>query len=462
MFMLAAPFAAALAVLASCSAEPAPSPPATTRTLTVLSPHSDQIRASFGAAFARWHREVHNTEVEIDWIARGTPRCVKYVEDCYLLPREVAPSRRPDVLFGGGVGDHRYLAERGRCVPLQLDLPAERIPSNVGGIPMRDDKGRWYATGLTSFGILYNKADCEGRGIEPPSTWADLADPRFQGWLAVAGPDVSGTSRQCLMLVAHQHGWDKGWDIITRILANARTLVSQSSIALGQVESGESLATFSTNFDGQARAVASDGRLEYIDPPNGTALMPDIISVIECGRERELARRFVTFCLSPAGQALWGVREECRRSYAPTLYYYPLDRTLYAERGDDLAVANNPIANPVGQHLDPVRSEALAATVVPLVQAACGDNHLLLQAGWEKIIDKGMPDDALTDLTAPPFDEATAIDMGRRYSAVDRLTAAMLLEEWSQVFNEKYENVLQCLNADATAALNPPPPRPRG
>ncbi len=149
-----------------------------------------------------------------------------------------------------------------------------------------------------------------------------------------------------------------------------------------------------------------------------------------------------------------------RRAGALTLYYYPLDRTLYTARGDELAVTNNPIENPIGQHLDPVRSEELAATIVPLVQAACNGNHLLLQSAWEKIINNGMPRDALTDLTAPPFDEAMAVDMGRRYSAADPLTAAMLLEEWSHLFNAKYKQVLQSLHADITAALHAIPPHP--
>ena len=452
--------AAASSAMVSC--EPQPARPQTTpaKTLTILSPHGADIRASFEAAFAKWYRQEHRTDVEIVWIVRGTPKCVDYVEDYHVLPREAAPARAPDVLFGGGVRDHRLLAERGRSLPLQIDVPVDRIPAEIAGVPMRDGEGRWFATGLTSFGILYNQRACQGRRIDPPSSWSDLGDPRFRGWLALAGPDVSGSTRQCLMVIVQQHGWDKGWDIITRTLANARTLVAGSPVALGQVESGESLAAFASNFDGQARATGSDGSLRYIDSPQGTALTPDIVSVLQCASDAELARRFVEYCLSPEGQALWGLREERRRSYAPTLYYYPIDRTLYAQRGDDLAVVKNPIEGPVGFRLDPAASEEQAAAIVPLVLAACGENHLLLQRVWKAIIEAGMPAETTVELTSPPFDEQVALELGRRFAAADRVESALMIEELAGTFKSKYERALRAVNASTTAGLSPASPQP--
>src|SRR5690606_6693288 len=97
---------------------------ASVRTLIVVTPHVEQIRAEFSAAFDAWHRRRHGEAVHIDWRAGGgTSEIVKQLEAQYTaairnglirIDDAGAPAAEPgvigfDLVFGGGSYDHGRL-----------------------------------------------------------------------------------------------------------------------------------------------------------------------------------------------------------------------------------------------------------------------------------------------------------------------------------------------------------------
>jgi len=327
-------------------------------------------------------------------------------------------------------------------VAIKLDDVLADIPTEIDGLPTRDADGRWYATGLSSFGILYNQAACEARAIEPPTVWQDLAHPRFRSWIGMANPAYSGSTRECLLLILQQQGWEQGWATIIRILANTRALVDRSLVALHQVETGVSLATFAVNFDGMALAAESDGTLLYLNPPEQTAANPNAVSVLKTCSDQQLARDFVRFCLSEDGQKLWGLEAQKRGGFGETLYHYPINPRIYEDFADQLVLKENPLKERFGVRIDPEQRAENAVALLPLVQAACGENHVLLQQAWDAVVQAGLPAAALSELTALPFPEQGLVEMGREYQAADPAAAAKMLSEWSATFKAKYEHAL--------------------
>jgi len=291
-------FLAAWAGCAKESSVEASSGDASPRHLTVITPHNAPIREAIESGFSDWYRAKQDRHVNIDWIVRGTPRCLEYVEKVFTAPGETARQKRPDLMFGGGIADHKILADRGWCRPLALEDDLAGIPSEVQGLPTRDPEGRWFATDLSSFGIVYHDELCRQRGIAPPLTWQDLAEPRFRSWVGVADPTASGSHAQCFMLILQKDGWDKGWATIIRVLANARALVGGSSDALHQVESGVFLAGFAVSFDGLALMDKTGGAVKYVSPGKATAITPGVTSVLRTAADVSLAEDFVRYCLS--------------------------------------------------------------------------------------------------------------------------------------------------------------------
>ncbi|MBU0637649.1 MAG: ABC transporter substrate-binding protein [Planctomycetes bacterium] len=417
------------------------SQPAVRKQLTIITPHSKKIRDAFEVEFSNWHNVHRGSYVSVDWIATGTPKCVEYITSVFRSTGEGGPSKAPDIMFGGGIADHLILAERGysrKVGSVRSDLPAE-----VSGLSARDPESRWFATGLTTFGIVFNQAACEQRGIAPPTTWADLADPRFFGWIGLADPMGSGSNRQCLNLMLQKVGWQEGWATTIRLLANARALLDSSRSVLEAVDRGVFLAAFAVNFDGLDLAEASGGRVRYINPPGATAVTPEVLSVLRCARDRQLAEDFLNFCLSDEGQVLWGVRSDQRASYGRTLHHYPVAPNVYTEYAGKLAVDENPFETDFGLKLDLEGSRRRTAILKPLMLAATGDNHILLQRAWEEVINAGTPAEALMELTTPPFSEEEAYALGQQYQEANEAEASRLMAEWSQAFASRYERVLE-------------------
>ena len=410
--------------------------------LAVLTPHNETICKAFSAGFSSWYVENRGARVHISWIQRGTPQCLEYVRAIPEMRNQVADYENPDVLFGGGVAIHDVLAEEGFCRTAELGELIKRIPAEVHGVSTRHPENRWFTTGLSSFGILYNEQACAQRGIAAPTTWEDLADPRFSGWIGLANPAASGSNLQCMNLILQHQDWDAGWGLILRTLANARALDTNSSDVLTQVKSGVFLAAFAVNFDGMALAANSSG-LKYIDPPQATAVTPDIISILSTTQDMDLAEDFLRFTLSEEGQALWGVAREHRKQHGDTLYHYPIDPAVYEKYADKLAVTKNPLTTSFGLQVDSEMAMRHGAILKWMVPAACGGNHIQLQKAWQAVIAAGMPAAALAELTAPVIDAQTALDLGQKLMQVPPAEAELLTKDWSAKFAEKYAKVLE-------------------
>jgi ABC-type Fe3+ transport system substrate-binding protein len=441
--------AVSVAGLSGC--EPTPKPattyrPPPTKRLTIITPHNAKIRDAFEAGFSAWHeRERGGVPVDVTWVVRGTPQCVAYIDRLFAGAVEDRRDPTPDLMFGGGIADHAALAEKGYCMTLDLKVAPERIPATVGGLPTRGANNEWFASGLSSFGIFVNSAACTARGIDAPQTWADLADPRFFGWLGVAHPQASGSHRQAMAFVLLHEGWDQGWGTLLRILGNSRALLDSSSVALNQVEYGNFLAAFAVNFDALARADAAGRGLVYVNPPQATAATPDITSVLRTAADVALATDFVRYCLSESGQLAWGVRSEARGGELPTLYHYPIDRTVYDNHAAELSVSENPFTTDFGLKLDPVDADEIASALAPLVDAVAGENHIALQQAWGRAIAAGLPEAIVAELTAPPMSRAEAMALAKQYAQAADGQRAAVLTELTREMHLRYQKVQEAL-----------------
>ena len=423
--------------------------------LVVVTPHNQRIQAKFEQGFAEWHQAQFKKAVDIQWVTRGTPQCLTYIQEA--AEGAVAPRRlAPDLMFGGGITDHQWLVDHGLAKPVVgTPLPEEAsVPPTLLGVPLRDRQGYWQATALTSFGMLCNRQACAERGVPEPKTWADLAEPAYRGWVALADPARSGSNRFCLNLILQRHGWDKGWGLVLRMAANARALLPSSSEVIASVSSGLCLAGPSVNFNALHEAARVGGeRLAFVAPADATAITPDVMTVLNFASSPELAERLVRYCLSEEGQVLWSVRDtpvdETKgiagwQSPGDILYRYPVVPAIYDQYADRLSVAGNPFKRQSDFRVDMALEQKQARIIAPLLLAACGENHVLLQRAWQAVIDAGLPAEALAELTRPPFDESTAYELGTRHEQ-GGAQADQLAKEWSAAFRTRYRKVLDRL-----------------
>lgn len=409
--------------------------PSSARRVIVVTPHNEQIRSEFGQAFARWHERVYREPATVIWNTPGGTSEISRLlrsswEAALLAGRE--PGGDADVLFGGGSFEFERLSkpivvrtaegERSASVlePSGFDaawLESRLGENSIGGRRLYDPNGVWIGAALSGFGIVWNNDVIERIGREAPTTWSDLADPAFRGWISMVNPAQSSSIATAIEAILEREGWVEGWRILRRTAANARSYSASSPRVPIDVSQGDAGAGICIDFygraqsqvlleaDGEALGDAARPRVGYVDPAGKTVIDADPIAILRHPVDREMARRFIDFVLSDEGQALWQyhagtpggpVRFDLRRMPSRRAFITEnLDR--FVDRVDPFAIAQEP-SHP--------NSDA-RLFVTPIFAGMAMDVHQLLSAAWKKIVEHpAYPHDAgETIVTAEMVDD---------------------------------------------------------
>ncbi|MEO6097023.1 MAG: ABC transporter substrate-binding protein, partial [Fibrobacteria bacterium] len=179
---------------------------AASQALSILTPHGDNIRQEIGAAFKSWSEIRFGDSPEINWMDQGgTSEDLRYVKSRYA---KTPGSIGIDLFFGGGTPPFRTLARDGLLQGHALD-PAllAQVPETIAGTRVFSDADGWYGVALSSFGILYNVPLLAAKGLPLPQSWADLADPRADQWVASVDPRGSGSAHVIYEIILQKYGW---------------------------------------------------------------------------------------------------------------------------------------------------------------------------------------------------------------------------------------------------------------
>ncbi|MCA9286436.1 MAG: ABC transporter substrate-binding protein, partial [Phycisphaerales bacterium] len=234
-------------------------------------------------------------------------------------------------------------------------------------------------------------------GVNEPTGWADLADPRLRSWVGLVNPGQSGSITTAFEAVLLRRGWTDGWRILRRAAANSRSFSASSSKVPIEVSLGDAASGICIDFYGryQAQAIADAGggdRVGYMDPPGETRIDADPIAMLRGAPDPELARRFVEFTLTAEGQSLWqlpprssaGAGDDDAGPERFALRRMPIRRDIY----------ESPL---FARFVDQVQPYAIASRVevadrnvrsfiAPLFAAMAIDNHDALADAWTAIV----------------------------------------------------------------------------
>lgn len=424
--LLTAPWVVRAASADARRGRPAPQGSGPVERLVVLTPHNEQIRSEFGAAFADHCLTTLRRRVEIDWRAPGGTTEIRRLLEAQIT-RAIKTGRvQPDgacdpgalsfdILFGGGAYEHEVVKKGvtvevgGAKVTVSMSVPApfdqaqldEWFGENtIGPGRIYDPDRQWLGSALTAFGIGFNRDALRRLGLPEPRRWEDLCDRRYAGWLALSDPRQSGSVATTYDAILNAYGWERGWRVLRGMSANARFFAASSLKPPIEISRGEAAAGPVLDFygryqmsvlrasgaegrnaegrDGESRSAGSDSEgLGYIDPPGEVFIDSDPITILRGGPNPDLAARFVEFVLSEQGQALWQFATDSGVEAAPVagqppylrgtqrfeLHRMPVRRVMYEKHA----------ARFVDKDLNPYS----AASMAPL-------------RGWRYLIDKMM------------------------------------------------------------------------
>lgn len=459
--------------------------------LVIITPHNETIRAEFGEAFGAWWRERTGRSIYVDWRTPGGSSEIRRVLDSGFSAAD-ADGRAGigiDVFFGGGDYEFRKQAEAGRLVPLRVFdshpqwFAPEVIPPQFTGELYYDPDHTWVGVCVSQFGICYNLDGLARRGLPEPRRWADLADPRYRGAIALADPTKSGSVARAFEMIVQQQmqealaepgrpraealadGWQRGMRLLQAICANARYFTDSAPKVPQDVAQGDSIAGMSIDFYSRAyheKLKRPDGssRLVWIAPEGGTSVSVDPVAVFRGAPHPDTAQAFAQFLLEDRGQLLWNLLPGSPggpRSRA--LRRLPVRRDLYTPH--HLQHFADPAAMPYertgGFAYQPELTGNLYLALRTIIRAMCIDSHHELTAAWHAIHDSRrhtLAREALFDVSAVSHQRVTS-EIAPLLKRADPLAVVRFSAALCQTFRDNYRTALTLATARQPAPSAP-------
>ena len=213
----------------------------------------------------------HHPDLRIDVIRAGTGE---------MLARIRAEREHPigDLLWGGALESYAANADLFEPVHLPGD---ERFDAS-------DPSGRWHPF---TTNVIHLVVNTERMREAPPTSFADLADPRWRGRgrIALSNPAGSGTGYTVVTALVSLHGWD----FVAAVLRNCRLTESSDSM-FKWVKDGETAAGFL--FETTLRDyVAAGAPLAPVLASEGLITQTDGVGIIAGAPHRQAALGLVAF-----------------------------------------------------------------------------------------------------------------------------------------------------------------------
>lgn len=472
-------------------------------TLVVITPHHESIRYEIGRAFERHYQNKTGRTMRVDYrTPGGTSEIGRYAAGEFEASfenhwrrvlgqpwsKEVqlafangkqsvtgdSPAARArkafldsnvgcklDVFFGGGAFDYARFASAGYLVDSGMlqarpDLfNAQVIPQTRGGEPFWDKDGRWVAPVISAFGIVANRDALRRVGVtEPPTRWAQLAEPAYFGQVALCNPTQSSSVNKAFEMLIQQQmhetvaqqgtvaeGWTRAMRMLQRIGANARYFTDTSTKIALDVSGGDCAAGMTIDFYGRYQSEAmrqADGTspVVYTDAVGGTSVGVDPVAIFRGAPHEAAAREFLAFLFTEEAQKLWnwkvGTPGGPERFALRRLAILP---SMYAEEyrafRSDPDVA--PYANQFAYEEKWTSSLFIASALI--FRCMCIDTHDELREAWHALIQHNFPPMALErfqDVSAVGYEVANgsikkASDRGAK--KIDEVTLARTLAD---------------------------------
>lgn len=159
----------------------------------------------------------------------------------------------------------------------------------------KDNDHTFWGARVFAMVIIYNTTEVEN----PPTTWAELTDPKWNGEICVANPSYSGAT----LLWAGALSKKFSWEYLKSLRDNNMAVVKGNSVVAAKVSTGEfNLGITIHNIAMEMKSSGSSIDLVY--PTDGAVMIVSPIAIFADSERQELAQTFLDYILSQEGQRI--------------------------------------------------------------------------------------------------------------------------------------------------------------
>ncbi len=191
----------------------------------------------------------------------------------------------------------------GLCEPLK---PSANLSAVLPGSRMKNDMAVGIDLGMT--GLAYNKKMFDEKGWAAPTSWMDLADPKYKGKVVFQSASASSFGLHAFLMFNRIQGGSEtnvepGFSKFTIMIGgNVLEFIPSSAKISEMVQTGEA-AIFPLTPTSVSNLKDKGIPVEYAQPKEGSVVLMVALCVIAKNSEPELAQKLAEYLLSPEAQS---------------------------------------------------------------------------------------------------------------------------------------------------------------
>ena len=189
----------------------------------------------------------------------------------------------------------------------QQDLIEKYVPENAAKIPekYKDPEGYWTGVYVGALGFCSNEKILAEKGVEVPTSWEALLDPKLKSHISTAHPSTSGTAFTTLWTQVTRLGSeDAGLDYMKKMHSNVLQY-TKSGTAPGQI-AGRGEVAVGIVFSHDCVLYKERGMTDLVVsfPEEGTGYEVGGVAVIKGSQNIEAAKQYANWALSAEAQEI--------------------------------------------------------------------------------------------------------------------------------------------------------------
>lgn len=214
-----------------------------------------------------------------------------------VISRIEAEGGKPmaDLWFGGGI-DAFMAAKESGLLASYIPKEADKVNSSF-----RDEEGYWFSKGLTVVGFLVNEELLAEKGLETPTTWAELADPKYKDEIIMSNPAISGTNYGAVKGLLDMYGEEDGWAYLEKLNENIPFYGKRGKDPEEKTVAGE-FAIGIIPADKSSFEAGEKHNLTVVYPEDGIPWVPEGVAIFKDGDGEDIAKAFLDFMLRDENQ----------------------------------------------------------------------------------------------------------------------------------------------------------------
>jgi iron(III) transport system substrate-binding protein len=215
--------------------------------------------------------------------------------------RAEASNPKTDIWWGGTGDPFLQAADVGLLEPYRPAYINDLSTWSVRQYAMTQNMVGGFYTSAIGFG--YNTELLKKKNLPEPKCWADLIKPEYKGDIETSHPVTSGTAYTILAGLVQLMGEDAAFDYMKKLHKNITTYTRSGQAQAPNVAKGEVAlgVSFIFGFEGWR---LNKYPVKTVAPCEGTSYEIGGIALIKGARNKDTAKRYYDWLMSPEGQAI--------------------------------------------------------------------------------------------------------------------------------------------------------------